>query len=585
MAGTVVDVLMEGVASATTGINTGTPVIGGTLNVGLGSDDASTSTPVSAFTGSTGKLDAAGFCIANAVYDSLFLTSANGLSILPNLGVSIVGSNSYKTWTVKLRTNVHFHDNTAFNATAVAANFTAAYHNTTVGQAIQPLIASCVVVSPTEVKYTTVLPFYSFPYVMSESQIGYMANPKMFVNGFSGTPSGTGPFKYSQWTPQSTSTWVKNTTYWRKDSSNRALPYLQEVVFHTLQDPDTRYTALVNNTVQIAVFGDGPNIQNVDNNSSLSKLSSLSQNAVTSPGMNCLMCNVTSKNYLNQLGHFDVGTGTFVTGTASPIGNVLIREALAYAIETTGTNGYLNRIDNNQGAASNGIFQPGNPYYANPGYPTYNPTTARTKVGLYTTQTGDHSPSVVVHTLPTAYANAQFAFLQNAASAVGITLVQYIVTTQSEYIDTYAVFKEYETILWSQFGGVNGAMALNYVWWDSSKLSNHSTAPGFRNTSTAYSGFVNFANNVDAAIETAMVAALAAHTVASQAANWKTVNDRFAADIPYLWLDVAVGVWAARSTVQNWAGAKAPSSTSVKSSTAILTPDGGTLLWAQTWLS
>lgn len=580
MAGTVVDALLEGVAGAATGVNTGTPAIGGTLNVGLGSDDP----PADTFTGSTGKLDAAGFCIANAVYDLMFLTSANGKDVLPNLGLTIVGSNKYQTWKITLRQGVKFHDNSAFNAAAVVANYNAAKNNPTVGQAINPLIKSCVASGTYEVTYTTLLPWYSFPFALSESQIGYMASPAMFSGHFTGGPVGTGPFKYSSWTPQTESSWVKNTSYWRKDSKGRALPYLEQVNFKTIPSPSSRLTALQTNTVQLAIFSDGQSIKAIESDSSLVYLSSLTQKSLISPAMNFVMCNVNSANVSGKVGHFDTTSQTWVEGTASPIASILIREALAYAINT---NGYLTDVDDGVGAVSNGIFISGNPYYANPGYPTYNTTTAKAKVNAWKSANGNKTPTIVVHTLNTAYADAQFDYVQGNASAVGIDLVQFSVNDQSVYVDTYGVGREYEMIFWSQFGGTQEAFPLNYVWWDSSLLSNGKFAPGFKEVfgQKSYSGYVNFAGNIDGDIESAMVSALGASTAASQAKYWKIVNERFAIDIPYLWLDITVAVWGAQKSVQNWAGAMAPKGTSVDSSQAILTPDGGTLMWAQIWLS
>lgn len=580
MAGTVVDALLEGVAGATTGIGTGTPKTGGILNVALSSDDP----PASTFTGSTGKLDAAGFCIANAVYDLLFNTSANGKDILPCLGTTITGSNKYQTWKVNLRQNVKFHDGTAFNAAAVVANYKAAAANLTVGQAINPLIKNCVATGTYAVEYTMVLPFYSFPYALSESQIGYMANPKMFANGYAGNPNGTGPFKFSSWTPQVESSWIKNGSYWRKDSAGRALPYLAQINFKTIANPASRVTAIKTNTVQLAIFSDGPSILSVEHDSSLVYLSSITQNKLIAPAMNFAMCNVNSVNVAGVAGHFDTGTSKWVAGTKSPISNVLVREALAYSINTAG---YLAAIDSGVGQTSNGIFVSGNAYYKNPGYPTYNVTTAKAKIAAYKAQTHLGNPTIVVHTLNTATADDQFAYLQRNAAAAGITLVQFAVNDQSQYVDTYGVGRAYEIILWSQFGGLQEAFPLNYVWWDSSLLNTGKFAPGFKSEfgHNSYAGTVNFAGNIDGDIESAMVAALGASTATAQTKNWQTVNNRFAIDIPYLWLDITVNVWAAQKTVENWAGAMAASATSVDSKTGVLTPDGGTLGWAQIWLS
>ena len=71
MAGTVVDSLLSSAAGAAVGVNTGKPKLGGTLTVGILSDVPN----YHIFNGSQGKMDASGFCVANALYDPLFIMS------------------------------------------------------------------------------------------------------------------------------------------------------------------------------------------------------------------------------------------------------------------------------------------------------------------------------------------------------------------------------------------------------------------------------------------------------------------------------------------------------------------------------
>jgi len=84
------------------------------------------------------------------VYDSLFVTSANGKAWLPYLALSATPSANYTEWTVALRQGITFHDGTPFNAAAVVANFAAAFANATVGLAIKPLIKSVTQPNPAD---------------------------------------------------------------------------------------------------------------------------------------------------------------------------------------------------------------------------------------------------------------------------------------------------------------------------------------------------------------------------------------------------------------------------------------------------
>ena len=83
MAGTVVDGLMANVAGATVGVSAKKPKVGGTLTVGLISDVLS----FSDFNGQQASWDQSAFCKGNALFDPLFVTSANGSEILPMLAL------------------------------------------------------------------------------------------------------------------------------------------------------------------------------------------------------------------------------------------------------------------------------------------------------------------------------------------------------------------------------------------------------------------------------------------------------------------------------------------------------------------
>ncbi len=84
MAGSVVDGLLANVAGAAVGVAKGKPKLGGVLTVGTLSDVPN----YHIFNGPSGKFDDSGFCVANALYDPLFVMSADGKSVLPMLAVS-----------------------------------------------------------------------------------------------------------------------------------------------------------------------------------------------------------------------------------------------------------------------------------------------------------------------------------------------------------------------------------------------------------------------------------------------------------------------------------------------------------------
>ena len=84
----------------------GKPKLGGELTVGTLSDVPN----YHIFNGSSGKLDDSGFCVANALYDPLFVMSADGKLALPMLALSATPSANFTVWTIALRHGVQFHE-------------------------------------------------------------------------------------------------------------------------------------------------------------------------------------------------------------------------------------------------------------------------------------------------------------------------------------------------------------------------------------------------------------------------------------------------------------------------------------------
>jgi ABC-type transport system substrate-binding protein len=578
MAGTIVDTLVSDVAGATSGVGSGNPVTGGTLRVGLASD----APKISTFTGQTGKWDAAGFSVGAAVYDSLFLTNKAITGVLPNLAVSAVGSNSYKTWTVNLRQGVKFHSNTTFNADAVVANFTAAQNDSTVGAAIAGIINSCTKTGPYQVQYTTAFSFYPFPYMLAEQQIAYIADPAMFAPDpskpkqytYSGLPSGTGPFVCQSWSLNVNSQFTKNNSYWRQDASGRSLPYLAGVTFKTIVDPGSRLTSLQGGSIDIGIFNTGPEIKSITSGSSTPHGTATYVSDVKGPrdpALNMVMCNVLGTDSGGAIGLMD-SSGAWTHGSKkSPIASNSIRLALAHAINRAQ---YLSGVDSGVGAVADGVFRSTSPFYKNPKYPTYSVSSAKTAVAAYRKAAGISSSAPINITMQivagSTSATNQFLFVKNAASAVGITLTAAPVL-QSKLIAN-AIAKTYECSAWSQFGGA--VPEINYVWWNCQKFLGKEVA-----------GYVNFPQNIDTVLEAAMLKAMATTSLTTRKASWATVNAQFAKDLPYLFLDTTVSVWAAAPIVQNYANAHAATATSVKSSSSVLDPDGSSASWAEIWLS
>jgi ABC-type transport system substrate-binding protein len=292
MAGTVVDGLLESVAGATVGIATGKPKLGGTVTVGLISDVPN----YHVFNGSQGKMDASGFCVANAVFDPLFVMAVNGQSWLPMLALSATPNANYTAWTIPLRQGITFHNGDAFNAQVVVENYQAAAADPTVGLAIRPIIASVVATGAYEVVYNMVVPFSTYPTNLAEQQIAYMAHPSSFSPTYTGNPIGTGPFEFVSWQLGIESKWKKNKSYWRHDGAGRRLPYLDGINFKPIPDNATRNAALQSGDIDMILQQDGPSIAELLKLKNFNVRTDLADER--DPSVNCLIMNTTGT--LNQ---------------------------------------------------------------------------------------------------------------------------------------------------------------------------------------------------------------------------------------------------------------------------------------------
>ena len=618
MAGTVVDSLVSAAGAVTAAVGVDSiPTSGqrgGNLTVGIASEIAK----LLHFSGAQGKMDAAAFCIANAVYDPLFLSAADGKSVLPHLALSAVPDATFKQWTVTLRQGVTFHNGDAFNADNVIANYDAAHADLTVGLAIGPLIASVTKVSPYVVKYTTVMKWTSFPFQLAEQQISFMAHGTC-LDSAGGKPMGTGPFKLNNLSDYTlveggggNSVWHKNTNYWKKDASGNSLPYLDTLTFKVIVDPASRLQALRSTgstSLDLMVNSDGSAIKQmkllVGNNIAARSGSNSSYRWVTDedgarePAINSVIMN-TNQNYYGWKGPKVNGVApqlNYPVGAVDPdslewnafarsvVGDVTIRQACAAAIDR---DAYLKDMDGSIGQTSNGIFRAkiagktATAFYKDPKYPLvtlYKSGANKGKVDvtkpkkLVDDWKKAHPGVAAAFVIDIVAGNgaqaAAFIWMRDALAKIGITVKSRPIA--QDILIQAKIDKKYDASTWSQFGGMTPD--LNYVWFQSQDLFGHRVP-----------NYVNFAQQTDKLLNDAMLSGMgaAAGSTAQQKA-WQTVNARMAVNVPYLWLDTTVTMWAAKANVRNFAYANAATATSVNGSSRAYSPDGGSARWEHIW--
>ncbi len=240
------------VAGATTngkgrnGISTAKPKKGGSLVFGVDAEE-------SGFNPTTARFDEVGVMYARTVFDPLAIIDAKG-TWQPYLAQSITSNADNTAWTITVRQNVVFHDGTPCDGAALLANFKAQQASLLLGTLIlNPIVSSITQTGPYAVTVNLKSPWVSFPLYLAGGiggQSAYMCAPAMLAaaNGGTSQPIGTGPFVFKEWVPNSHFTATANPHYWRP-----GLPYLDQITFKPIVDPNARAEALKSGTVDIIV--------------------------------------------------------------------------------------------------------------------------------------------------------------------------------------------------------------------------------------------------------------------------------------------------------------------------------------------
>jgi 4-phytase/acid phosphatase/peptide/nickel transport system substrate-binding protein len=273
------------------------PKMGGTLKFGTENDFAG----FEVFKSSS-RLAINGSIAANTIMEPLFRMD-NDENLIPVLGLSANLSADGKTWTIKLRKKVKFHDGTPFNADAVVHHWDRLLNpdNKFRGRAAMGPIASVTKVDEYTIQCNLKHPWLPFKRVISSTRglIQLIPSSQSVEAGNQDrAPVGTGPFKLKEWKSGDSFTVVKNPDYW-----GRGVPFLDKIVFKPMTDSQTRYASLQAGQVDI-VWMDRGNLIN----------------------------KAKADNLLKVYASEDNGAEIFIFNTAAPpLDDVNVRRALAHA--------------------------------------------------------------------------------------------------------------------------------------------------------------------------------------------------------------------------------------------------------------
>jgi peptide/nickel transport system substrate-binding protein len=256
-----------GSGSTSTGTTTsGAPKMGGTLRVAQ-------ETEINTLDPNTSGLVVEREIYYN-MYDSLLAIDAK-LNFKPDLATSWKFTDP-QTLVLTLRQGVKFQDGTDFNADAVKFNLDRYMTSTDPAAARKSDLASVQSVEVTDPSTVTLhlkKPDATLLAALVD-RAGMMLSPtaiKQLGAKLATGPvgAGTGAFEFVEWKQDDHLTLKRNPNYWRKDSSGRQLPYLDQVIYRPMTDLNAILAALQTGDVDMARVVAGKDIATVKSDSSL----------------------------------------------------------------------------------------------------------------------------------------------------------------------------------------------------------------------------------------------------------------------------------------------------------------------------
>jgi peptide/nickel transport system substrate-binding protein len=181
------------------------------------------------------------------------------LKFEPMLALEIKPAADFRSYTIKLRDKVTWHDGKPFTADDVVFCATDYWKPISAGVSLDAL-ESAEAVDPLTVllKFKAPVPEFFLKAVLA-GKSGLVipkhvyAGSNIITNPINNTPVGTGPFKVKEWVRGSHVEYLRNDSYW-----NPELPYLDRLVIRWWRDPASRSAAFEAGQLDIGTFNPIP---------------------------------------------------------------------------------------------------------------------------------------------------------------------------------------------------------------------------------------------------------------------------------------------------------------------------------------
>ncbi len=504
-----------------------TPVSGGSATMALEADTTGGWCLVEA------QLAAAGIQVARAIYDTLMVPDDKG-GYQGSLATSVTPNADFKTWTIKLRSGIKFHDGTALDATVVKNNLDAYRGAYTKKKANgdnlrNPLLFIFVFSNIKDVQAagtdTVVVnmnkPWSTFPsHLYQYGRLGIMAQAQLdSPDHCFDKMIGTGPFMFNgDWTPNNHLTVVKNPNYWRKDKNGKQLPYLDKLTFKTVLETSSLIAGMRSGSLDLAVTDNTLAIKPFQDDAKSNKLKILATDKDT------------EINY------------TILNEKTEPFNNINARKAFAYAFNRDQYN-----VERQNGLLqkASGPFAPGVLGYlpaSETKLPDYNLAMAKTYVKKYETETGQKLK--FQYGAPNDSDSQKSAlvvkgFMQAAGMDVSVRQAD-----QSQYIND-AISGNFQAQGWRNHPGFDPDD--QYVWWHCDAPA-PATQPSTFPAANACDNLVNFSKFNDAVINKNLDDGRTTTDPTARKTAYENINKEFAAQLWELWGYYAL--WSVPSSLQ-----------------------------------
>ncbi len=258
------------------------------------------------------------------LYDTLLAPTSDGKGVVPDLATGYQVSPDGKTVTLPLRDGIKFSDGSPVLASDVKWSLDRARNpkngpwNSLLASVDAVEVAGTSVVLHLKQPDPTVIPVLATFNTAILPEKYFMGQPGDTdadkSKGFSEKPIGAGPFMMTEWTRNDHMILKPNPNYWRKAEDGKPLPYLDEIRFETIPDDATRILKLKSGEVDGAEFIPYARVAELQ----------------ADPKLDMMLYPSTRVQYLT----FNI-RDKLKDGTANPLSNQKVRQALNYAIDKT----------------------------------------------------------------------------------------------------------------------------------------------------------------------------------------------------------------------------------------------------------